>query len=116
VIGRDAENNMSVYMASVSAEFDIFPENSVQEAVQETVDVTYKPIATIDQTDLKFYSPSDDETYIDTNLHIFVSGKLTTIDSRDLTAEDYTAVTNKFLLSLFILCTIYLNGVIITQS
>jgi hypothetical protein len=95
---------MSVDMASVSTEFHIFSGKPVQEAVQETVEVTYKPIATIDQTDLECNIPSDDETYVDTNLHIFVSGKLTA-DGKDLTAEDYTAVTNDFLHSLFSQCT-----------
>jgi hypothetical protein len=115
VLGRAAEI-MSVDMASVSTEIDIFAEKPVHEAAQETVEVTYKPIATIDHTDLEFNIPSDDETYIDTNLHIFVSGKLTAADGKDLTAEDYTAVTNNFLHSLFSQCTIYLNGVPITQS
>jgi hypothetical protein len=62
---------MSVDMASVSTEYDILTQKPAKEAVQETVEVTYTPIATIDQTDLEFNIPADDETYIDTNLHIF---------------------------------------------
>jgi hypothetical protein len=37
-------------MASVNAEFDIFAPKLVQAGVQEIVETTYKPIATIDQT------------------------------------------------------------------
>jgi hypothetical protein len=47
-------------MASVSTDFDIFAEKPVQMAVQETVELTHKPLATIDQTDLEFNIPSDD--------------------------------------------------------
>jgi hypothetical protein len=61
---------MSVEMASVNIEFEIFVKKTVQEAVQETVELTYKPIATIDQTDLEFNIPADDETYRDTNSKI----------------------------------------------
>jgi hypothetical protein len=102
-------------MASVSTEFYVFAEKPVQEAVQETVEVTYKPIVTIDQTDLEFNIPADDETYRYKSPHFF-SGKLTTADCKDLTAEDYAAVTNNFLHSHISQCTIYLNVVPITQS
>jgi hypothetical protein len=44
-------------MVSVSTEFDIFALKPVQEAVQDTIEVTYKPMATIDQTDLEFNIP-----------------------------------------------------------
>ena len=103
-------------MASVSTEFDIFALKPMQQAIHETIEVTYKPIATIDQTDLEFNIPADTDTYVDTNIHLYVSGKLTTADGKDLNAEDFTAVTNNFLHSLFSQCTIYLNGVPITQS
>jgi hypothetical protein len=43
-------------------------------------------------------------------------GKLTTADGKDLNTEDFTAILNNFLHSLFSQCTIYLNGVPITQS
>jgi hypothetical protein len=78
----------------------------VQKAIQETIEVTYKPIATIDQTDLEFKILSDNDTYIDTNIQLFVSENLTKSDGKDLNSEDFTAVTNNFLHSLFIQCTI----------
>jgi hypothetical protein len=87
MLGRAAGNSMSVDMVSVSTEFDIFNKKPLQEAVLETVEVTYKSIGIIDHTDLEFNIPADDETYIDTNLHIFVSGKLTTADGKHLTAK-----------------------------
>jgi hypothetical protein len=42
---------MSAEMASVGTEFDISAPKPVPEAVQETVEITYKPIVTIDETD-----------------------------------------------------------------
>ena len=45
-----------------SSEFDIFASKPVQESVHETIDVVYKPIASIDQSDLEFLVPADNET------------------------------------------------------
>jgi hypothetical protein len=45
-------------MMSVNAEFDIFAPKPVQEAVLETVETTYNPIATIEQSDLEFSIPA----------------------------------------------------------
>jgi hypothetical protein len=40
--------------AFVRSEFDIFARNPAQHAIQETNVVVYKPIASIDQSDLEF--------------------------------------------------------------
>jgi hypothetical protein len=45
--------------ASVNAEFDIFALTLVRAGVQEIVQVTYKPIATIDKSDLQFTKPAE---------------------------------------------------------
>jgi hypothetical protein len=55
-------------------QFDIFETKVVQAGVLEIVDVTYKPIAAIDESDLEFTTPADSEFYIDPDKHIFVSG------------------------------------------
>jgi hypothetical protein len=65
---------------------------------------------------LEFNIPADNDTDMNTNIHLYVSGNLTTADGMDLNAEDFTAVTNNFPHSLFSQCAIYLNGVPITQS
>jgi len=44
-------------LAFVSSEFDIFAPKPVQHAIQETNVVVYKPIASIDQSDLEFLIP-----------------------------------------------------------
>jgi hypothetical protein len=44
-------------MASVNADFDIVAPKLVQAGVQEIVEFNYKPIPTIDQSDLEFIVP-----------------------------------------------------------
>ena len=99
-----------------SSEFDIFARKPVQESILETLDVVYKPIASIDQSDLEFLIPADNETYIDPDINLYVRGKLTKFDGTILDEKDFTSVTNNFLHSLFSQCTVSLNGTTITQS
>jgi len=100
----------------VSSEFDTFARKPVQLAIQETNVVHYKPIASVDQSDLEFLIPADYDTYIDPNIKLYVKGKLTKADGSALDASDHTAGVNNFLHSLFSQCTFVLNGVNIKQS
>ena len=103
-------------LAFVSSEFDIFDPKPVQLAIQDTEVVHYKPIASIDQSDLEFLIPADYDTYIDPDIKLFVRGKLTKADGSAFDAINHTTGVNNFLHSLFSQCTIILNGVTITQS
>ena len=85
----------------VSSEFDIFTRKPVQESILETLDVVYKSIASVDQSDLEFLIPADNETYIDPDIKLYFRGKLTKIDGTVLDEKDFTSVTNNFLHSLF---------------
>jgi len=76
----------------------------------------YKPIATVDQNDLEFLIPGDNETYIDLDIKLFVKGRLLGADGKNLDASDHTAGTNNLLHSLFSQCSIALNGVNITPA
>jgi len=78
--------------------------------------VIYKPIASVDQTDIEFLIPGDGDTYIDINLKLFIRGKLIKKDGTDLAETDYTGGINNLLHSLFNQCTISLNGTQITQA
>ena len=89
----------------VSSEFDIFARKPAQESILETLDV-YKPIASVDQSDLEFLIPADNETYIDPDIKLYVRGKLTKIDGTVLDEKDFTSVTNNFLHSLFSQCSV----------
>jgi hypothetical protein len=48
---------MSVVGGFVSTEFDVFALKPVQEAVLETTETSYKPIASVDMSDLEFVIP-----------------------------------------------------------
>jgi len=100
----------------VSSEFDIFARKPVQESVHETVDVVYRPIASVDHSDLEFLIPADNEIYIDSDIKVYIRGKLTKIDGTALDDTDFTSVTNNFLHSIFSQCTVSLNGTTITQA
>jgi len=70
----------------------------------------------VEQSDLEFQIPSDNYTYVDLNIKLYIRGKLTKANGTNLDNTDFTAVTNNFLHSLFSHCSISLNGVTITQA
>jgi hypothetical protein len=61
---------MAANTVSVSSEFDIFADRPVQTSTLNTEEVAYKPIASIDQSDLEFVIHEDDNSYIDNNMQI----------------------------------------------
>jgi len=100
----------------VGTEFDIFVRKPKQSSTVETNETIYRPIASVDQTDIEFVIPGDIDTYVDLDMKLFAKGKLRTEDNADLPETDYTAVVNNLLHSLFSQCTSYLNGTQITQA
>jgi hypothetical protein len=102
--------------ASISSDFDVSASKPVQSSVHETTEVAYKPIASIEQTDLEFLIPADSDTYIDLNIENYIRGKLAKEGGKGLEATDHTAVTNNLINSLFSQCTVSLNGISITQA
>ena len=107
---------MAAESFSVSSVFDIFAHKPVQTSVQETVETIFRPVASVHQSDLDFMIPVNNDTYIDLIIRLFVTGKLTAQDGKDLDATNFTGVTNNLLHSLFSQCSITLNGTSITQS
>jgi len=107
---------MSANTVSVSSEFDIFASKPIQTSVLETAEVKYKPIASVDQSDLEFLIPRDNDTYIFLDIKLYIRGKLTKVDGTNLDNTDFRAVTNNFLHSLFSQCSIALKGKLITQA
>ena len=55
----------AVEIASVSIEFDIFAHRPTQTSVLGVTEVAKKTIAPVDQNDLEFLMPADNDTYID---------------------------------------------------
>ena len=101
---------------SASTEFGIFATRPLQTSKLETLETSYKPITSLDQSDLEFLVPADQDIYIDQNIQVYIRGKLTNADGTDLELTDTTCVANNLLHSLFEQCNISLNGDTITHS
>ena len=101
---------------TVTSAFDIFAPRPVHSSVLETTEVAYKPTAGANQSDVEFVVPADNDTYIHTNILLYVRGKLTKAEGTNLDATDFTAGTNNLLHSLFSQCNIALNGTTITPA
>jgi len=78
--------------------------------------VVYKPLASVDESDLEFLIPEDYDTYVEPDIKFYIRGKFRKADETALDASENNAGTNNFLHSLFSQFTITLNGVNITQS
>jgi hypothetical protein len=100
----------------VDTEFEVFKNKPVQTGVLETVETWYNPIASVEQSDLKFPIHWDSETYVYLRIRIFVRGKLTRADGNDFEDKEHTTFTNNFLYSLISACKISLNEVGLTQN
>jgi hypothetical protein len=57
--------------AFVSSEFDIFATKPVQNAIKDTYELVYKPLAPIDQSDLEFLIPADLNTYVNPDIKLY---------------------------------------------
>ena len=84
--------------------------------MQETIETIFRPVASVDQSDMEFFIPAEHDTYIDLNIRLYVRGKLTTADGKDLDSTDFIATANNLLNSLFTQCSIILNGTTITST
>jgi hypothetical protein len=78
----------------LSTNFDIFPSKPVQTSVLESIETSYKTVASIDQSDLEFRMPADSETYLDLDIKLYIRGKLTKADGTSLDDKDFTAGVN----------------------
>ena len=84
---------------------------ALQTSTLKNTETACKPIASLDQSDLEFLVPADHDTYIDMNIQLYISGKLTKANGTELEVTDYTCVTNDVFHSLLGQCNITLNGV-----
>ena len=107
---------MAADVVSASTEFDIFATRPVQTSTIEAIETAYKPIASLDQSDLEFLTPADLDTHIDLNIQLYVSGKLTQADGTDLEPTETTCVANNLLHTLFEQFNNSLNGVTIIHA
>ena len=107
---------MAADVVSASTEFDLFATRPVHSLTIETIEIAYKPIASLDQSDLEFLIPADHDTYIDLNIHLYGRGKFTQADGTDLDVTDITCVASNFLHPLFEQFNVSLNGFTITHA
>ncbi len=84
---------------------------ALQTSTLENTETVGKPIASLDQSDLEFLVPADHDTYIDMNIQLYILGKLTKADGKELEVTDHTCATNNVLHSLLGHCNLTLNGV-----
>ena len=103
-------------IVSASTEVEIFATRPVQSSTLETLEASYKPFAALDQNDLEFLVPANQDSYIDLSIQLYIRGKLTKADGTDLELTDITCVANNLLHSLFEQCNISLNGFTVTHS
>ena len=59
---------------------------------------------------MEFVIPAEHDTYIDLNIRLYIRGKLTTADGKDVESTDFTDTANNFLNSFFTQCSITSNG------
>ena len=57
---------------SLISGFEIFAPRLIQTSVVETTEVTYRPIASAEESDLEFLIPADNDTYVDLNLKLYI--------------------------------------------
>ena len=107
---------MAAEALSVSSEFDIFAQKPIQTSVQETFEAIFKPIASMDQNDMEFLIPAEHDTYIDLNIRLYVRGKFTTGNGKDLDSTDFNATANNLFHSFFTQCSITSKGTITPTS
>ena len=100
----------------VSSEFDIFASKPLQESVHKIAKIVYKPIASVEQSDLEFLIPADNETHIDLDIKLHIRGKLTKVVWAAMNDKDFTSVTNNFFHSLFSQCSVQLKDTTFAQA
>ena len=57
---------------SLSSEFDLFAPRPVQTSVVDTTVVTYKPMASVELSDLEFLIPADNDTFVVLNIKLYI--------------------------------------------
>jgi len=84
-------------LVSFSSKFDISAHRPIQTSVLGTIETTYKRTAPVDQNDLEFYIPADNDIYIDLDIKLYVRVKLISASGKYADFTDLTALTNNFL-------------------
>jgi hypothetical protein len=65
--------------------------------LKKAVENAYKPTTSVEQNDLEFTIPKDDNRYIDPNMQIYIKGQLLGAAGEELGDKDYTAGTISYI-------------------
>jgi len=103
-------------IASDSSEFDIFAHWPMQTSVLGKIQTAYEAIAPVDENYLQLYIVSDNDTYFDLDIKLYIRSKLISASGKDADFSDHTGVKNNFLHSLFRQSNVTLNFINITQA
>jgi hypothetical protein len=76
------------------SEYDVFADRPVQTSTVRTVEIGHKPTTAIDQRDIEFTIPGDDERYIDHSIQLYIKGQLLGGNGAELDIKDCTAAVN----------------------
>lgn len=103
----------------MKSELDIFEKREIQTNILDNHEVSYKPLASVDNQQLEFIIPGHSEFYRDlASVKLRIRAKLVKIDGGAVTEADGVKITgvNNLLHSMFSQCSVYLNGVSVTST
>ena len=103
-------------IASINTDLHTFARKQVQIIVLGTIETAYKTIIPVDQNDLEFLIPADNDNNIRLDIQLYDRGKLVSGWGNNVDASDHTGVTKNFLDSLFSQSTVVLNDTTITKA
>ena len=63
---------MAREVLSVSSEFHIFAQKPIQTWVLEAIETIFRPITSVDHSDLEFFIHPEHDTYIDLNIRVML--------------------------------------------
>ena len=58
--------------ASISSDLGTSAHRPIQTSVLGMIEAAYKPIAPVKQNDLVFFTPADNDTYVDLDIKLYV--------------------------------------------
>jgi intein-encoded DNA endonuclease-like protein len=83
-----------------SSEFDVFADRPVQTSTVRTVEIVHNPNTGVDQRDIEFTLPGDEELCMDRDMQLYIKGQLLGADGAELHIKDYTAAVNNVTFSI----------------
>lgn len=105
-------------MLCMKSELDLFADRPVQASILKTEEVSYKPIASLDNTTVIEFTPiAHGDTYRDlSSIYLRLQVKLLKDNQDTIHTDAKSGVCNNILHSLIRQCSVYLNGKPVAQT